>query len=146
MPAHKIGRLLAASNDLKALSGKARCLSELQRMFFDCAPRSLAQASRVQNYRAGTLFLVAENAAVAAKLLQLAPRLLSTIRKQELQVTKIHVSVQVASSQPESRTESKKKILSPDSIHKFTMLAEDLPDSPLKSAITRLVRRHARPQ
>jgi hypothetical protein len=144
MPAHKIGRLLAASNDLKALSGKARRLSELQRMFFDCAPRSLAQASRVQNFHAGTLFLVAENAAVAAKLLQLAPRLLSTIRKQKLEVTKIHVSVQVAPSQPESRTESRKKILSPDSIHKFTDLAEDLPDSPLKSAITRLVRRHVR--
>lgn len=146
MPAHKIGRLLAASNDLKALSGKARCLSELQRMFFDCAPRSLAEASRVKNYRAGTLFLVAENAAVAAKLLQLAPRLLSTIRKQELQVTKIHVSVQVTSSQAEPRTESRKKILTPDSIHKFTKLAEHLPESPLKSAITGLVRRHSRPR
>ena len=144
MPAHKIGRLLAASNDLKALSGKVRCLSELQRMFFDCAPPSLAKASRVKNYRAGTLFLVAENAAVAAKLLQLAPRLLSFIRKQELQVTKIQISVQVESARADPRTESRKKILGPDSIHKFTKLAEDLPESPLKSAITRLARRHAR--
>ena len=146
MTAHKIGRLLAASNDLKMLSGKARRLSELQRLFFDCAPRSLAEASRVKNYRAGTLFIVAENAPVAAKLMQLTPRLLSTIRTQDLQVTKIQVSVQVAPTGGESCAESGKKILSSDSIQKFSKLAEELPDSPLKTSIRRLVGRHSRPE
>jgi len=135
MPAHKIGRLLAASDDLKMLSGKARRLSELQRMFFDCAPPSLAEASRVKTYRAGTLFLVAENAAVAAKLMQLTPRLLSTIRKQDLEVTKIHVSVQVAPPRGESGTGSRKKILSSDSIHKFIRLADELPAGRLNTSI-----------
>jgi len=145
MPAHKIGLLLAASDNLKVLSAKARRLLELQRMFFDSAPRSLARASRVKNYYAGTLFLVAENAAVAAKLRQMTPRLLSKIRTQGIEVTKIHVSVQVSQPSPEPRVSSRKKILSNDCIDEFTKLAELLPDSPLKSSITRMVRRHSHP-
>jgi hypothetical protein len=145
MPTHKIGNLLTAPGELKTLSGKAQWLLRLQQEFLDAAPPALAQATRVKNFREGTLFILADNAAVAAKLRQLAPRLLVIIRKNQPQITGIQVAVQVRKSQNEVRTKSKKETLSIDSIDKFRRLSEAVPDSPLKSAIAKLVRRHSRP-
>lgn len=145
MPTQKIGDLLTAPGELKTLSGKAQRLLRLQQVFFDATPPALAQASRVKNYREGTLFILTGSAAVAAKLRQLAPRLLVIIQKQDSQVTGIQISVQVTKSHSNARTQSKKEILSIDSIEKFKILSEEVPDSPLKSALANLVRRHSRP-
>lgn len=145
MPTHKIGDLLTAPGELKTLSGKAQRLLRLQQVFFDAAPPALAQATRVKNYREGTLFILTDSAAAAAKLRQLAPRLLVIIRKQEPQITGIQIAVQVRKSQSKGRTESKNETLSVDSIDKFRILSEGMPDSPLKSALANLVRRHSRP-
>lgn len=144
MPAQKIGTLLTTSGDLKALSEKARRLLQLQQVFLASAPPSLAQASRVGNYRAGTLFLLADSAAVAAKLRQLAPRLLLNIREQEPQVTGIQVAVQVNKSRASPDTHPGKERLSADSIGQFSKLSERIPDSPLKTALTNFVRRRSR--
>lgn len=143
MPAHKIGSWLA-SGELRMLADKARRLTELQQVFFDSAPPLLAQASRVKNYRAGTLFLLADNAAVATKLKQLAPRLLVNIQKREAEVTGIRVEVQVKGSACETPSKLKNSSLTVDSIEYFRKLSEAVPDSPLKSALTNLVRRHGR--
>jgi hypothetical protein len=143
MPAHKIGSWLA-SGELKTLAGKAQRLTELQQVFFDSAPPSLAQASRVKNYRAGTLFLLADNAAVATKLKQLAPRLLVNIQKREAEVTGIRVEVQVKGSDYVTSGKIKNSSLPIDSIEHFRKLSEAIPDSALKSALTNLVRRHGR--
>lgn len=145
MPTQKIGDLLTAPGELKTLSGKAQRLLRLQQFFFDAIPPALAQASRVKNYREGTLFILTGSAAVAAKLRQLAPRLLVFIQQQDSQVTGIQISVQVMKSQNNVRMQSKKEMLSIDSIEKFKILSEEVPDSPLKSALANLVRRHSRP-
>lgn len=126
------------------LADKARRLTELQQVFFDSAPPLLARASRVKNYRAGTLFLLADNAAVAAKLKQLAPRLLVNIQKREAEVTGIRVEVQVKESECETPGKLKNSSLTIDSIEHFRKLSEAVPDSPLKSALTNLVHRHGR--
>src|SRR5690242_16616865 len=94
VPSQKIGALLGAG-ELRTLSRKARRLMELQQVFLDSAPPSLARASRVKDYRTGTLFLSAENAAVAMKLRQLTPSLLLKIQKREAEVTGIKIAVQV---------------------------------------------------
>ncbi|MDP2239530.1 MAG: DUF721 domain-containing protein [Burkholderiales bacterium] len=146
MPTNKIGKFLTASAELKALSDKAQKLLQLQNTFFDSAPPSLAQASRVKNFRAGMLFIVVENAAVAAKLRQLTPRIISNIRKFEPQVTGIQVTVQVTRSQNEASLPSRKNKISLDSIDKLRNLSEKIVNSPLKSALTNLVRRHNRPR
>lgn len=146
MPANRIGRFLTASVELKALSAKAQRLLELQNMFFDSAPPTLARACRVKNFREGMLFIVVENAAVAAKIRQLTPRLIRNIRKFEPQVTGIQVSVQVMGAQNEIDHSAKKKGIAIDSIDEFRNLSEKIPDSPLKSALTNLVRRHGRPR
>ena len=144
MPTIKIGTLLTAPGELKALSGKAQRLLRLQQEFHDAAPPALAGATRVKNYREGTLVISADNAAVAAKLRQLTPRLLVIIRKNQPEVTGIQVVVQVRKSQNEGRAKSGKKALSIESIEKFRALSEGVADSPLKAAIAGLVRRHSR--
>ena len=143
MPAQKIGSWLA-SGELRTLSSKAQRLAELQQVFFDSAPPALAQASRVKNFQAGILSLLADNAPVAAKLKQLAPRLLVNIQKRQPQITGIRVEVQVKRSGCETPAKIKNSSLPVDSIEHFRKLSEAIPDSALKSALTNLVRRHGR--
>lgn len=142
MPLHTIGKLLGATDELKALSAGMRRLRELQMLYAGSAPRELAQASRVKNLKAGTLFVSADNAAVAAKLRQLAPTLLASIRKTEAQITGIRVEVQVSGAAHERRPKSKKTALSAHAVGKFEELSNRVPDGGLKSALSRLVRRH----
>ena len=144
MAAKKIARLLAASSELQSLYGQARRLHELQRVYVNSAPRPLAHASRVKNCRAGTLYLLAGNAAVAAKLRQLIPRLLANIQKQEPQITGIRVDVQVADALRAQQDSRDKKSLSIETIENFRKLSEQVKGPGLKSALVRLVNRHSR--
>ena len=144
MPLHTIGKLLGATEELKALSARMRRLRELQTLYLRSAPRELASASRVKNLRAGTLLISAENAAVAAKLKQLAPTLLALIRKTEAEVTGLRIEVQVSGAVHERVVKSRKKPLSLDAIQKFDELASRVEDRGLKTAIAKLVQRHKR--
>jgi len=141
MPAHRIGNLLANSGELKALSRQARRLAELQQVLFEAVPPALSKATRVKSLRAGTLFLLADNAAVAAKLRQLAPRLLLHLQIRATEVTGIRVEVQVKAPQIGTGNEITKRALPPDAIRNFADLAGSLPPSPLQSALARLVAR-----
>lgn len=141
MPAHKIGDLLAKSSELRALSRQAQRLAELQQVLFEAAPPTLTKATRVKSYQAGTLFLLADNAAVAAKLRQLAPRLLHHVQKRGVEVTGIRVEVQVAAQQTTLPKSSHKRGLGVEAIGDFEALAGSLKDSPLKSALVRLAQR-----
>lgn len=142
MPLHTIGKLLGASDELKALSARARRLGELQMLYSRSAPRELAAASRVKSYRAGTLVVSADNAAVAAKLRHLAPRLLTWIKNTDQEVTGIRIEVQVGGAAHERVPRSKKILLTPDAIEKFEELSKRVPNGDLKSAIANLVRHH----
>ena len=142
MPINRIGKLLGATDELKALSARARRLLELQALYAVSAPRELAGSSRVRNFRAGTLFVSADNAAVAAKLKQLVPTMLASMRKIEAEVTGIRFEVQVSGSLRERRPKSRKIVLGSDAVQKFEELAQRVPEGDLKSALARLVRRH----
>src|SRR5688572_7396685 len=144
MPLHAIGKLLVATDELKALSARMRRLRELQTLYVRSAPRELASASRVKNLRTGTLLVSADNAAVAAKLKQLAPTLLASIRKTEAEITGLRIEVQVSGALHERVIKSRKKPLSPDAIKKFDELANRVEDGGLKTAIAKLVQRHKR--
>jgi hypothetical protein len=136
-----IGDLLVATDELKALSSRTRRLRELQTWYLRSAPRELAASSRVKSYRAGTLCISADNGAVAAKLKQLAPTLLTSIRKNDAEITGIRIEVQVGKipSLPPSRS---KKALSPQAVSEFDALARKVGDDGLKLALANLVRRH----
>ena len=144
MPLHTIGKLLGTTEELKALSARTRRLRELQTLYVRSAPRELASSSRVKSYRAGTLVISADNAAVAAKLKQLAPRVLVSIREIEGEVTSIRIEVQVSGGQSEGGRKALKSGLPLEAIKKFEELAESVANEDLKSALGRLVRRHSR--
>jgi len=143
MPLRTIGKLLAAT-ELKALAAKTRRLRELQTLYFGSAPRELACLSRVKNLQAGTLLISADNAAVAAKLRQLAPTLLASLRKSEAEVTGIRIEVQVSGARAERRERPRPKALSIDAVEKFDELAKSMEDGTLKLALQGLVRRRRR--
>ena len=108
MPLQKLETLFSTSAELKGLSARTRRLRELQTIYFRSAPRRLAEASRVRNFRGGTLLVSAVNAAVAAKLRQLAPTLLASIRKTEAEVTALRIDVQVGGAGYERQPRSRK--------------------------------------
>ena len=113
-------------------------------MLLEAVPPPLAHATRVKNFRAGTLFILADNGAVAAKLRQLAPRLLMFVRKRKNEVTGIQVEVQVAMPQIGPANAATGRDLSLTTVRDLERLAEALKASPLKSALDRLVRRRKR--
>ena len=142
MAAHKIGDILAATDKLKALSRAAHHLAELERLLLSATPHALSEATRVKSFRAGTLFISADNAAVASKLKLLAPQLLIQIREREPEVTKIRVEVQPAPGAAANR--SRKRAITDGTLSELRNLAEGLGDSPLKSALNRMVEHHGK--
>jgi len=142
MPLNMLGTLLGATEELRALQARVRRLRQLQTLYCRAAPRDLASSSRVKGYRAGTLFVSADNAAVASKLKQLAPRLLTSLQGIETEITKIRIEVQVSGRAPERAYVSRKAPLSVGTATKFDALAAQVRDPGLKSALERFARRH----
>ncbi len=140
MPAHKVGDLLASTGEFRALSHQARRLTEVQQVLLEAVPFPLTRALRVKNLRAGTLFVIASNAAVAAKLRQLAPTLLCHVQKRLVEVTGIQVEVQVAEQQ-KACPDKPVRDLSLAAVSAIDRLAGTLKESPLKSALSRMSQR-----
>lgn len=139
MPAHKIDFYLNSSNSLRPLADEARRIAELQQVFLKVAPQPLTQACCVKQLRAGILVLLAENAAIAAKIKQLFPRLLTHYQKLGWQVTAIRVEVQVTETLQQSVAKRTRTRLSIETIENLELLAAGLEDSPLKQALTNMV-------
>ena len=143
MPLHTFGDLLGTAEALKALTARVRRLEQLQSLYVRTAPRELAGSSRVKGFRAGTLFVWADNAAVAAKLKQLAPRLLAAIRENEAEITQIRIEVQVGGRGAAGPYKSRKRPLTSATIERFGELAKSIPEGNLKEALARMAARHA---
>jgi hypothetical protein len=141
MAVQKIAAVLRASGELKALAGKAKRLAEWQRRYADLAPPALARASRVAGCRSGILLLSADNAAVAAKLKQMTPRLIAAMKQQAHEVTSIRVQVQPARPAHDSGKKRAKVMLTPNAVARFEQLAATVADESLKNALRRLVGR-----
>lgn len=135
MTARKIDFFLKSSTGLRRLADEARRTAELQQVFQRTAPEPLAQACRVKQLCAETLLLLAENAAIAAKLKQLFPRLLTSYQKLGWQITSIRVEVQVREAAPERAI----RRLSTESIENLERAAAGIEDSPMKQALTDMV-------
>ena len=70
MPLADIRKLIGSTAELASVRAQARKQVALQKAFEDCAPVELAQvikASRVGYIKAGTLILLADHAAAAAR-------------------------------------------------------------------------------
>lgn len=144
MPARRIDFYLNTSDRLRSLTQEARHIAELDQILVHSAPVELTQACRVKHLRDGTLTLLAENAAVAAKLKQLTARLLTAYQKQRSEVTSIRFEVQVSRA-PQTRPPAPRdKRLSLETIENLEKLADGMSESPLKQALTNLTTRQRR--
>ncbi|HTP95212.1 MAG TPA: DciA family protein [Burkholderiales bacterium] len=142
MTAQKLSSYLAGPS-LRSLSPQAECLLELQQVYTAIAPAELIESSRVGNLKAGVLVIVADNGAVAAKLRQLTPRLLSFFGQRGNEVTAIRVQVQ-ASPPREDKLMTKQAKMSTAAIQHLARFSSALADSPLKSALARMLARQRR--
>jgi len=141
MPAHKLDFYLNSSDSLRSLTRAAQRNAELQQVLLNTAPPALTQRCRVKQFRDGTLTLLAENAAIAAKLKQLTARLLTSYRKQRWQITSIRIEVQVREAAPDLAPKSKSRRLSIETIKNLERLADRIDDANLKQALTAMATR-----
>lgn len=144
MSARKIDFYLNSSDSLRSLTHEAQRIAELQRVLMNTAPPELTQACCVKQLRDGTLTLLAENAAIAAKLKQLAARLLASYQKQRWQITSIRIEVQVREAPPAPAARPELRRLSIETIEHLERLSGGLEDSPLKEALARMAARQRR--
>jgi hypothetical protein len=142
VPARKIGDLISRSGGLHALARHARRLGDLQHLFLEAAPFPLASACQVADFKAGILVILADNPAVAAKLRQLAPRVLKHLQNQQPEITGIRVGVQVKTHKIKAEDDVTRPPLPPEAIQDLGGLAHDLPASPLKAALERMLARY----
>lgn len=116
-------------------------LQKFQRWFEESVPVSLARVCRVANFRSGALVIHAGNAAVAAKLRQLAPSLGDVFRLKGEQVTEILIKVQPrdAATQHEGGEPLRTIVLGEAERSSLERLSATLEDGPLREAVQRLL-------
>ena len=144
MSEKRVGLLIDTLPELQALNREIRQLLAMQSALAEVLPGSLATSSRVALVKAGELILFADNGAVAAKLRQMAPRILMRLRQRGYEITGIHLKVQVrVRHNPLPR---KHISLSFEARNALDLLTKRLNASPLKTALSRLGRhgRHGR--
>ncbi len=135
----RVGLLLNSLPELQALNQELRQLATLQSALAEVLPGNLAANSSVAVVKAGELILSADNGAVAAKLKQMAPRILVFLRQQGFQITGIRLQVQVRVR--DNPLLQKQISLSSDARDAIGLLSDRLDPSPLKTALKRLGRR-----
>lgn len=137
--AQRFGSLLGSNPELRPLVSRAYALSALQRHFSNAAPPYLARSCTVLGLQFGTLTVAAANAAVAAKLRQLAPELVVLLQNRGCEVSGIRVKVQVGYAPAEPRKQPRE--LSRAARSALGDLGDSLDESPLKQALQRISRR-----
>jgi hypothetical protein len=137
--AQHLKTLLNGNQELRPLLDKAQALSALQHHFTSIAPPHLAQSSQVQvlGLQLGTLSIAVANAAIAAKLRQLAPELVVMMQNRGCEVSGIRVKVQVSFDRLQPKPAPHK--LSKTAQTALNELSLSLNDSPLKVALEKLI-------
>lgn len=130
----KMASLLPAVTRMVAL--EKDCAAILPDMFNDCA---------VLQFESDQLTLATPNAALAAKLKQIVPKLKDSLVKRGWQVSAIRLKVQVTKSLEKSRP-SKRLMMPVQAVSALAALSTELEETPrnatLIAALNTLVRRH----
>ena len=144
MTARKLDSFLSeASSPLSRLTAAAQRLSALSHLWESVAPLGLVRSCRVGRLDCGVLTLYADNGAVASKLKQQLPSLLTKFQQRGGEITGIQVDVQVNLPLTNSRT-AKKSAISNQGLSSLKELEHELPDSDLKVALTNLIQNQGR--
>lgn len=136
---------IQAEPALKPLLRRFSELNYVQRLYTQSVPASLAKLGQVASIRDGTLTILAENGAAAAKLKQVLPEIAQKISQQLHQHIELRVNVQVdplvRKTEPSHR---RKAPMSQNAIQSLRKLADDLRPSPLKEEVALLIARQTR--
>jgi hypothetical protein len=140
MTARKLDSFLSeASSPLSRLNAAAQRLGTLAHVWEAIAPIGLARYCRVGRLDDSVLTLFADNGAIASKVLQQLPSLLSKFQQRGCEITGIRVDVQV--NLPLSKPAvAPKSAISDQGLASLKKLETDLPESELKVALTNLIR------
>ncbi len=142
MTARKLsGFLDEPTSGLGPLAREARRLLALNRVWEAIAPPGLARSSRVGLVKDGVLTLYADNGAAAARLKAQLPRLLSNFRQRGYDLNGIRVEVQVKTMSWEPAARPAPPAIPPAALRELGELERRLAPSPLKRALTNLLRR-----
>jgi hypothetical protein len=138
MSEKRVGLLIDTLPELQALNREIRQLMALQSVLAEVLPGNLATSASVALVKAGEMILFADNGAVAAKLRQMVPRILISLRQRGYEITGIRLQVQV--SIRDNPLPQKQISLSSEARSAIDLLSERLKASPLKAALKRLGR------
>ncbi|MBI5752721.1 MAG: DUF721 domain-containing protein [Hydrogenophilales bacterium] len=140
MTARKLNTFLSEpASPLNRLARAAQRLNAISRIWETIAPIGLARSCRVGRLDDGVLTLLADNGAIASKIKQQLPSLLEKLQTRGSEITGIRVDVQVKIPSPE-KVIAPKPGISPQSLASLEKLDADLTDSPLKEALTNLIK------
>lgn len=121
---------------MQDLGRRLRQLEMLQSLLAEAVPANLAAATSVAIAESGELLLFSDNGAVAAKLRQMAPRILAFFRQRGIEATGIRLQVQV--SIRHNPLPQKQIFMGQRAGEALLELAGRLEESPLKRALVRL--------
>src|SRR5215472_462365 len=133
---------LDQTEGVSSLMPQAERLLELRKILASLLPDSLARRCSVANYKQGRVVIFAANGAIAAKLKLMLPSLLEQLSGRASQVTGLDVVVQARESEAQVTDKSAK--ITESATLALTALSEQLPDSELKTALSRIVFQHRR--
>jgi hypothetical protein len=133
---------LNQADSIAALMPQAKRLIELREILSSLLPAPLARRCSVANYKQGRVVIFASNGATAAKLKLMLPALLEQLSRRAMEVTGLEVAVQVPES--EHQVPEKYAKMSQEAASGLAELCEQLPDSELKTALSRIVFQHRR--
>lgn len=139
MTAQKASFFLGATARLQSLAQTAGRLLEVQKVYLGlAAPKSLAEFSKVGALEHGTLVLLAENGAIAAKLRQQLPTLLGKFQQRGVEINAIRVEVQAGLRHAAKRPVYDKRI-DKTGLGSLQKLQSSLEEGPLKEALEKLL-------
>lgn len=127
------------ASPLNRLAHAAQQLKTLSHIWETVAPIGLARSCRVGHLEDGILTLLADNGAIASKIKQQLPSLLEKLQKRGVKITGIRIEVQVKIPLRDTVVAPKKGI-SAQSLASLEKLDTELEASPLKEALTNLIK------
>jgi hypothetical protein len=148
MTIHKINfylGVLSQTADHQRLFNHMDMLTVMQKVFMDIAPPQLANHCALGGLSKGKLTIFARNGAIAAKLRQTTPSLLSKFQAKGYEVTVIRIAVQANSSDVYGSPAARPQI-SQAGAESLGRLITELSESPLKRAVESLLRKANRGQ
>lgn len=143
MSTRKLNYFIDASPALHNLTQQAQRLMNLQETLNSLAPQPLAKFCSVASFEHNVLVIYTDNGAIASKLKQQLPTLLTKFQQRKIEVTSIRIEVQAQPSHP-NHHKIKEIALSTGGFESLERLGGSLEDSPLKSALAAMLARHSK--